>query len=188
MTSVTGKIKESIYELIELGSHQNVTKVTKTIAKKLGLNDRLINYTHVEIRNYLHESQFKRVPVKDRILFLPHCLRNVKYCKGHYNDEGFVCKHCGRCQITDIIKLARKKGYKKIFVVPGGSMVKKLIEKYKPKALIGLACYHEISMGLDICQNQRLPAAGVLLLRDGCKDTLANLDELKEKLDLVAVK
>ena len=185
MSSITTKIRESICELIDLGGRQNVNKITKTIAKKLGLRDRLINYTDIEIRNYLRESRFKRVPIKKRILFLPHCLRNVEKCKGHYNDEGFECARCGACQINEILEMAEGKGYRKIFIVPGGSMIKKLVGKYKPEAIIGLACYHELTMGMDVCQGFHLPSSGILLLRDGCKDTLANMDEIEEKLDLV---
>ena len=185
MSSITSKIRESICELIDVGGRQNVNKLTKTIAKKLGLRDRLINYTDIEIRNYLRESKFKRVPIRKRMLFLPHCLRNIKECKGHYNDEGFECARCGACQMKSILEMAEGKGYKKIFIVPGGSMVKKLVEKYRPEAVIGLACYHEITMAMDALQGYHLPGMGVLLLRDGCKDTLVNMAEVEEKLDLV---
>lgn len=182
--STARKIKEAIYDLIDLGSHIDVAGTTKIIAKKLGLNERMIHYTHVEIRNYLHQSKFERVPAKERVLFLPHCLRHAEKCQARQGENGLECAHCGRCQIDRIIKLAKGKGYEEVYVVPGGSLVLKIIERKRPKAILGVACYNEISMAMDKLKGSRIPAIGVLLLRDGCRDTLANLTEIEEKLDL----
>ena len=81
--------------------------------------------------------------------------------------------------------MARSLGYGKIFIVPGGSMMKKLILKYKPKAVVGVSCFHEAILGFEEMKQSSVIPQAVLLLNDGCKDTTINLHLLKEKLSLI---
>jgi hypothetical protein len=181
---ITEKIKLSIARLIDAGAHQNVEGVAEIIVKQFGLSDRLVNYTHIEIRNKLNELAFKKVPFTERILFLPHCLRNSKSCKATYDSEGLHCKKCGACNIKSLIELAEGLGYRRVFVVPGGSMILKIVKNYSPKAIVGVACNDEINLALSKMRGVNTPGQAVLLLRDGCTDTAVNIDEVKEKLEL----
>ncbi|MDD3084234.1 MAG: DUF116 domain-containing protein, partial [Candidatus ainarchaeum sp.] len=90
--------------------------------------------------------------------------------------------------IDKAIKIAEKLGYKKIFVVPGGSMVKKLIAKYNPKATIGVCCFDEAILAFDMLKGTGIIPQVVLLLKAGCKDTIINLPLLEEKLSLIESK
>ncbi|MBS3057322.1 MAG: DUF116 domain-containing protein [Candidatus Diapherotrites archaeon] len=183
--SLTRKIKESVAGLIDSGAHVNAAESTKFLAKKLGLPERLVNYTHTEIRNKLNESRYISVPFGERVLFVPQCLRNSQKCKAVLGDEGWICKECGNCKIYSLAKIAEKYGYSRHFIVPGGSMVKKLIEKYRPSAVLGVACFNEVNMAMDNLQGSAVAHQAVLLLRDGCKDTDVNVDEVEEKLRLI---
>ena len=185
MKDLTLKIQKTIAGLVDYGAHQSVESIASQVIKRLGLKDRFVNYAHIEIRNRLTEPSFKRVPYSERILFLPHCLRNSAKCKAPYTDEGLQCKACGACQMSDLVALAKKLGYKGVFTTPGGSMVAKIASKYKPKAVVGIACNDEINMGLDKMRNYGIPAQAVLLLRDGCKDTAVNIEEAFEKISLI---
>ncbi|MDD3083732.1 MAG: DUF116 domain-containing protein [Candidatus ainarchaeum sp.] len=182
------KIRSAVGKVVDSGAHLNAAKATENIAKKLGLSESMVQYTHVELRNAIYEPDFKKIPYKDRILFLPHCSRNSKKCKATSNDEGLECKHCGACDIDKAIKIAKKLGYKKIFVVPGGSMVKKLIAKYNPKATIGVCCFDEAILAFDMLKGTGIIPQVVLLLKAGCKDTIINLPLLEEKLSLIESK
>ncbi len=183
--SLIRKIKESVAGLIDSGAHVNAAESTKFLAKKLGLPERLVNYTHTEIRNKLNESRYVSVPFGERILFVPQCLRNSQKCKAVLGDEGWICRECGSCKIYALSKIAEKYGYPKHFIVPGGSMVKKLIEKYRPSAVLGVACFNEVNMAMDNLQGSAVAHQAVLLLRDGCRDTDVNVDEVEEKLKLI---
>jgi len=182
--NVFRRIKEAIGSLIDKGTHLDAAEAAEHIAEALGLSPRLINYTHIELRNELNKLRFSRSKPSERILFLPHCLKNSEKCKATYNEEGLQCKKCGSCQIPELIELGKKAGYSKIFVTPGGSMVQKLIKKYKPKAALGVCCYDEANMAFDKLQKTSVVPQAVLLLKDGCKDTAVNLEEAKEKLFL----
>ncbi len=184
MISISERIKESISDLIDTGAHLDVADATEIVAKKLGLRNQWINFTHIEFRNKLFESGYKRVPKEERILFLPHCLRHSKECKAELGEEGLECKKCGKCQISEIIDLANEAGVKKTFVVPGGSMLIKLIGKYKPKAVLGVCCYNEAQLAFDNLKGTDVFPQAALLIRDGCSDTRANIEEIKEKLFL----
>ena len=185
MPKITEKIKEAVAETAERATHLNVAKATKTIAKKFGLNQRFINYTHVELRNKANEYGFKETHYNQRVLFLPHCLRNSEHCKAKYNDEGLQCKKCGKCDIAELIGIAEQLGYAKVFIAPGGSMVQNLIKKYKPKATVGVCCYNEANLAFDAIRGTGIHAQVALLLQDGCKDTKANIAEAREKMELI---
>ena len=185
MAPISSKIRESISGLIDATAHIDVAKTSEIIAKKLGLSERLIQYTHVEIRNFLNEGKFKRTHYEDRLLFLPQCLRNSKKCKAELGEEGWVCKKCGSCKIPLLIDEAEKYGYANTFIVPGGSMVGKLIKKYTPKAVVGVGCFDEVNMAIDQLKGSKIAPQGVCLLRAGCKDTDVSVDEVKEKISSI---
>lgn len=185
MTTVTDKIKEAVAETIDKTTHLDVARATQAIAKKFGLNDRLINYTHIEIRNKLNEYGFKQVPYNKRILFLPHCMRNSKNCKAKYNDFGLDCERCGKCDIDKLISIAEEIGYQKSFVVPGGSILKKIVFKHKPGAVLGICCYNEANLAFDTFSGTGIHGQACMLLHDGCKDTKTNIEEAREKMELI---
>ena len=188
MNNIKEKIRDAVASAIDSGAHINFAAASETIAKKLGLSERWIEYTHVEFRNKLNESAYKKTPYKNRILFLPHCLRNSKECKAPYNDEGLQCTECGKCKIDPLVKEAKKLKYGGVFVVPGESMVLKLIEKYRPKAVLGVACYKETMLAFDSLNGTGVTPQAVLLTRAGCINTDVNIDEVIEKMRLIKEK
>lgn len=181
------KVRSAIGKVIDSGAHLNAAKATENIAKKLGLSESMVQYTHVELRNAIYEPSFKKIPYNERVLFLPHCARNSEKCKATYNEEGLECKQCGACNICDAEKIAKKLGYQKVFIVPGGSMVKKLLKKYEPKAAVGVCCFNEALLSFEMLKEIQIIPQVVLLLKDGCKDTIINLPLLEEKLSLIEV-
>jgi len=188
MDGIYAKIREAAVKAVKAvdsGVHLNAATAADNIGKALGLSDSMVKFTHIEIRNAIYEPDFKKIPFEDRALFLPHCSRNVKVCKATQDEEGHHCKQCGACDIDKAVKFAKKLGYKQIFIVPGGSMVKKILEKYKPKAAIGVSCFHEAVMAFEMAKYISVIPQAVLLLKDGCKDTQINLHLLEEKLALI---
>ncbi len=182
--SLTVKVKETIAGTIDTGAHISVADTTAIVAKKFGLSERMVNYTHTEIRNKLNESAFRRVPYSERLLFLPQCLRNAEKCKATMGVLGWQCKKCGSCKIPEIAALAEALGYAGVFIVPGGSMVHKIVKEFKPKAVVGVSCFAEMSMAMDALKDTHVAPQGILLLRDGCRNTDVNVDEVEEKMRL----
>jgi len=178
------KIRFAVGKVVDAGAHLNAASAAETIGKSLGLSDELIQFTHIELRNSVFEPEFKKIPFKERALFLPHCTRKLPGCKAAFDEDGYHCKHCGACGLDKATKMAEDLGYMNIFIVPGGSLVKKIMLKYKPKAAIGVCCFNEALLSFENVKSTRIIPQVVLLLRDGCKDTLINLTLLEKKLAL----
>lgn len=182
---IYGKIRYAVGKVADASAHLNAASAAEAIGKSLGLSEALIQFTHIELRNSVYEPAFKKTPYSERALFLPHCSRKTKTCKALSDSEGFHCKNCGACNIGDAVKIAQNLGYGNIFIVPGGSMMKKLIQKHKPKAVVGVSCFHEAIQGFEeIKQSSVIPQA-VLLLSDGCQNTTINMPLLQEKLSAI---
>lgn len=177
------KIRYAVGKVADAGAHLNAVSAAETIGKKLGLSESLIQFTHIELRNSVFEPAFKKIPYKGRALFLPHCSRKIKSCKALLDNEGYQCKNCGACNIGDAVKLARNLGYGNIFIVPGGSMMKKLVLKYRPKGVLGVSCFHEAILGFEEIKKSSVVPQAVLLLNEGCRDTAINMTLLKEKME-----
>ncbi|MCK5559519.1 MAG: DUF116 domain-containing protein [Thermoplasmata archaeon] len=155
------------------------------VTKELGLCEDNIKNVAVDLYNLRNEPEFSKIPNNERLLFLPHCLRVANKCKGKYGDEGMICQHCTKdCRVNIITTEAQKLGYK-CFVVPGGAMVFNIANKYKPKAVLAVACFNELKEGAARTSGDYdVPFQLVPLLKDGCVNTEVNVEEVKQLLRL----
>jgi hypothetical protein len=138
----------------------------------------------LQIKNLVHEEDYKKAKVK--ILFVPHCCR--KYmdwrCKAEFDPDlsSFFCNHCSPdCFANHATELAEASGYK-VFILPGGSCMKKIFELIKCDAVSGIACPEEIKLGISVAESQGLAVRGIPLTKNGCANTQFNLESLKEAL------
>jgi hypothetical protein len=75
--------------------------------------------------------------------------------------------------------LLERMGYK-VFIVPGSSFIKRMAKKYRPKAIIGVGCLAEVKEGLDMADKMGLVVMGIVTLKEGCVETIANWQEIYE--------
>jgi uncharacterized protein len=143
-------------------------------------DDTIVDDVGIRLRNYINQEKFLAVPIKDRVIFMPQCVRSVE-CPAKLTPEGIGCVCCGRCRVGEAKRLAEGMGYR-FFVVPGSSFMKRLIMKYRPKAIVGVGCQIEVKEGLDLCNSQDIPAIGVLLTQSGCVSTTLNWDEFFDRI------
>jgi hypothetical protein len=125
---------------------------------------------------------FNGVPYAERVILMPHCMRNIKMCKAKEMGSYYLCAECGACKIGSISKKSKELGYKALYVLKGGKAVKKLVEELKPKAALGVACYFEGVMGMQESEKHGLAVQFVPLTKDGCVDTDVNLEEVFKTL------
>ncbi|MDD1758907.1 MAG: DUF116 domain-containing protein [Methanotrichaceae archaeon] len=152
----------------------------KAIFRLGGADDSIVDEVGVRLRNYINRRDFLRIPILERFIFIPQCLRSTE-CPAKLTPEGIACIGCGRCDIGEAKKLSEKMGYK-LFIVPGSSFIKRIIKKYRPRAIIGVGCQMEIKEGLDLCHRYGLPAVGVPLLQNGCVSTKLDWDQFYDTL------
>jgi hypothetical protein len=168
----------------KLGIKANVDGVLEFVRKETGLLDvPILQKTAVDLINDLTADAFRAISPENRSVFIPHCLRNIKECKAPCNEDGYDCNSCGKCKISNLVDLCRSKDMK-CYIVGGGSQVINIVKKYRPSALIGIACFTEVKMGFDKMLEIGMPCQGVLLSRSGCINTDLNLDEAYEKINL----
>jgi hypothetical protein len=155
----------------------------KWICRVFRIRDTLVDDILIDVRNAVMLEDF--VHVKDkRVVFLPQCMRHPN-CKARCDPvHGYECKRCGLCDIAKVCEAGDRYNFK-IFVIPGGSFVKKIFREYGPKACLGVACYNELAENMQAVSF--VPTQGVLLLKDGCFNTEANVEEIIQKMEMCNV-
>jgi len=143
--------------------------VIKAIFWAARADDVIVDDVGVRLRNYINRKKFIKIPHESRFIFMPQCVRSAE-CPAKLTPEGIMCINCGRCQVGAAKEFAEKQGYK-FFLVPGSSFIKRIIKKYRPRAIIGVGCQMEIKEGLDLCHSHDIPAMGVPLTKSGCVST-----------------
>lgn len=155
----------------------------KKTASTVGLNDDRVEGIQLDLLNRINVEKFKSVPKNERILILPHCLRS-KSCPAKLWESGYTCQKCGKCSIFKLCEAAKSEGYKGVFIVPGASVVSKIIRKYAPKGIVGVACMKELVQASGEVERLGIAEQVVPLLKDGCVNTLVDSDEVVDKLKI----
>ena len=152
--------------------------IMKGMFRFFGLEDRELYTFSIKLMNSMNSTEFARIPVEDRAIFIPQCLRSSR-CPAHLTPEGLKCKNCGQCDVGGARILLERMGYK-VFIVPGSSFIKRMVKKYRPKAIVGVGCLAEVKEGIDMADKMGLVVMGVVTLKEGCVETIANWPELYE--------
>ena len=170
-----------IQRLIGLGVDLSTKKALKAALGILGLSPENIDHLYIELKNEIHKNAFGKIQPRYKIVFLPQCLRKASRCKARLGEDGYECVACSKdCKASEIKRLGEAAGYR-VFIVPGGSMVAKIVAKYKPRAYAGVACMKELVMAAE---ELKIPARGIELSKDGCVETDVDMEKVKAALNL----
>jgi len=150
--------------------------LVRALCKLMGMEEDDLTMFLINMRNKMNREEFASTPVEQRAIFLPQCLRSSK-CPSRLGPEGLTCMHCKRCGISAATDHLEKMGYK-IFIMPGSTFVKRIVMKYRPRAVLGVGCLMEVREGLELADKLGVPALGLVMLRDGCVETDLNWEEL----------
>jgi len=150
----------------------------KKIGKIFKVDGVSIDRTVMNMRNLLDRRAYSGVPYNMRAVFMPQCLRHPE-CPARLNSEGIQCINCGLCGLGEIKREAESEGML-FFIAPGGSLIKRMIEKHQPKAVLGVGCVMEVKEGGASMAAVGMPARTVNLDVDGCVDTRV---DVKRDLD-----
>lgn len=150
----------------------------KKLARSLGFDESMVDHVGVEVRNKINAKKFNEVDSHKKIIVFPHCLRNPK-CEAILDETGLVCDCCDKCAIGIIKPKAEYMGYK-VFVIPGSTFVKKIVENNKFESVLGVACYEDLN--LTMMKLADFYPQGVLLSRTGCFKTKVDIKTVLEKI------
>ena len=150
----------------------------KSFANLLGLDDSLVDNIGIEVRNKVNKAKFEKIPPEDKIIVLPHCLRSAQ-CEASLKETGVQCTYCGKCAIGVIKEKAEPMGYR-VFIVPGSSFVKKIIQQNKFKSVVGVACHVDLNQTMMALSD--FAPQGVLLSTSGCFETKVDISKVLETI------
>ena len=146
----------------------------KSLANFLRLDDALVDHIGIEVRNKVNKPKFDQIPPEEKIIVLPHCLRS-RDCEASLKESGIKCTFCGKCAIGTIKSKAEPMGYK-VFIVPGSSFVKKIIEQNRFKSVVGVACHVDLNQTMMALSD--FYPQGVLLSTSGCFETRVDVSKV----------
>lgn len=153
----------------------------KTLTERMGFRKGYIDMLSNDMKNFVKYKELSKIPFNERILLLPQCLRKMD-CPATLNSlRGFQCIQCGRCEIGDLISFCNELNLQ-VFIIPGGSFVKKVVKLTKPKAIIGVGCHIELREGSLVLDYLKIPGRGISLEKDGCIETKVNYEKIKKAL------
>jgi len=172
-------------------SLDNITKLanellfplTLVIGKVLGIKSERIRSSYIAVNNYLVKSKHIILKGERVMILLPHCLQNNE-CPHKITMDINNCKQCGKCCVSDLVKLSQK--YSAIIkVATGGTLARKLIKEYRPSGVIAVACERDLSMGIQ--DSGSLPVFGVLNCRPNgpCFNTSVDIDKVEQALIMI---
>ncbi len=174
------KTKKLIFPGILLFALNLTYPVIKKIFQWFQLNDLLIDEISIDLRNRINRDKFKQLEAKDVIMVLPHCLRSTD-CPAKLNESGIACVKCGKCCIGTIKSVSDKKGID-VYIVPGSTFIKNVVKKRPFKGVIGVAC--PVDLNLAMMSLDKFCPQGVYLLKDGCINTIVDVDEVIELINV----
>ena len=132
----------------------------------------------VAVSNEFWRATFAAVPQHRRLFLLPHCLANRAACAGTYDAVGLHCAGCGSCEIDGLRRYAEEMGYA-VIVAEGTSSVLMKILDGEADAILGVACLDSLEKSFHRVAELGVPHLALPLLRNGCVDTLAEVDEIR---------
>jgi hypothetical protein len=181
-------IRAKIRELLETYAATETVLTLEELAEKVRLeleigDEDLINFAIIEAGNVLNQNAYEYVKQEDRIVLIPHCLRDAENCIAPIDENGYHCQKCGACIISDITIAAEERGIK-WFMVGGGSHAIRIVKNARPRAVFGIACFDDAKLAVDKIGEYGIPTQAVLLSKAGCVNTEVEIDRILVKLDI----
>ena len=178
---------KNMHKRIWMGVRQLAEKLKIRELTGLNISDASMlveDLVDIQIRNLLDREKFLKT--KKRALFLPHCSRKYmdSRCRAHFDPEvpSYYCAHCSPdCLINKATALGKERGHD-VYVLPGGTCTRQILEKNAYDGVVGVACSQELKEGGGLLKNKNLSGQAVFLIKNGCANTKFNLKSLKEIL------
>jgi hypothetical protein len=177
------------------GMHKVFLKTLQDIINKfkiqeatgLNLQDAVVliqDLIDMQALNLMQRQKF--LQTKKRALFLPHCCRKYMdgQCKALFDASlpSYVCAHCSPdCDVNKADRVAKEKGYD-VYVLPGASCVPKILKTKQYEGIVGVACGEEVKMSSELLSSMSVTSQSVPLLKNGCANTVFNMETLIKTL------
>ena len=131
------------------------------------------NRAIVRINNLLTRWRRVRVPARNLLLLLPHCLHR-EGCPQNVVRDLDECRRCGQCSLAGLLKI--RDDYRVVSCVVGGGR-QALANTKRPdvKAVVAVACERELVQGILAAFPKPVLAVPNLTPEGFCHNTLADI-------------
>ena len=161
-----------------------LSRHAETLLAGLDLNGRgFDHYVMIELNNALWRPYFPHIALNQRLLLLPFCLRKQPGCTADHDDLGLICRGCGQCDIPRLSAEADALDMP-VLVAESSSAVADWVEQGVIQAVVGVSCLDSLEKSFPAMLRSAVPGIAVPLLRDGCRDTAFDPDDLNRALSL----
>ncbi len=150
------------------------------LGRLLRIDKDRIRSSFVEVNNQLVKARRIKAAPDQVLLLAPHCLQWTG-CPHKITVDVNNCRRCGQCYINDLLELRDRYGIK-MGVATGGTLARKYVEEYRPKAIVAIACERDLTSGIQ--DVDRLPVLGVANERPHgpCRDTCIRIERVEEAI------
>ncbi|WP_246110656.1 DUF116 domain-containing protein [Thermosediminibacter litoriperuensis] len=155
--------------------------IALTLGRLLHIPKDIVKSSYVEVNNKLVKSRNFRIKPDEILVLAPHCLQRWD-CPHKITANVSNCRRCGRCDIDKLLSLVESKGIK-LAVATGGTLARKIVMEYRPRAIVAIACERDLSEG--ILDTNPIPVLGILNIRpEGpCMNTRVDVERVREAVD-----
>ncbi|MEW6536134.1 MAG: DUF116 domain-containing protein [Candidatus Auribacterota bacterium] len=136
--------------------------------------------TLIKLNNWQVKKRQVKAKPHEILVLCPRCLQNHT-CAQDLISDVHNCKHCGKCQVTELVKLCDELGVNLKFAT-GGGMAVKLVRDPGVKAVVAIACEKELFMGLLTTIPKPVLAVKNLLPHGPCVNTGVSIQNVREAL------
>lgn len=155
--------------------------MAENLLAKLGVDKGYLNFAIVLLGNETWREVVAATPYNRRLLLLPQCLRKTESCKGEMDVLGLICAGCKACNIEGLLNEAELLGYT-CLVAEGTTVAVGLVEEGAIDAVIGVTCMDVLKRSYEKVSQAAVPVLGIPLLNNGCDNTRADEQWLKQEL------
>jgi len=139
-----------------------------------------IKRSFIEVNNQMVRAANFRLRPEQLLLLVPHCLQNTQ-CPHKITVEINNCRRCGGCCIGEVLELRDLYGIN-VGVATGGTLARKYVKDYRPRAIVAVACERDLTSGIQ--DSNPLPVLGVTNERPfgPCHNTCLDKSKLEEAI------
>ncbi len=116
-----------------------------------------IKSSFIEVNNQLVRSKHFNLLPSQILVLAPHCLQRSD-CPHKITVDIENCRRCGRCSVSKLLELRDHYGIQ-MSMVTGGTLARKFVREYRPRAIVAVACERDLTSGVQ--DSNPIPVLGV---------------------------
>ncbi len=154
--------------------------IVLVIGRIFNIDKDRIKRSFIEVNNDLVKSKALKLRPSEVLLLVPHCLQQSD-CPYKITINIDNCRRCGGCDVSALLDLRDKYGIN-VGVATGGTLARKFVQEYRPRAIVAIACERDLTSGIQ--DSSPIPVLGVTNERPNgpCFNTRINISKVEKAI------